>query len=154
RASGRQSSGSHSGIRSRGSHRVAADCACRCDAAYTVVPKFDRKRKYRDERPPNVGVAATATEDRWVFCGQDNGIGIEPQYGERIFQMFQRLHTRKQYAANGVGLAICRKIVERHGGRIWVESRPGKGSSFWFTFRRTEAKTNEFKAYRNSAGGG
>jgi two-component system sensor histidine kinase/response regulator len=110
--------------------------------------------KYRNERTPEIQVAAALMEDRWVFSVQDNGIGIERQYFERIFQMFQRLHTRKQYTGTGVGLAICRKIAERHAGRIWVESQPGKGSTFLFTIPRAEGESNEFKAYRNSAGGG
>jgi PAS domain S-box-containing protein len=89
--------------------------------------------KFRSDRPPQIHVGARAEEGRWVVWVQDNGIGIDPQYLERIFQVFQRLHTRKTYPGTGIGLAICKKIVERHGGRIWVESQPGQGSTFYFS---------------------
>jgi len=80
-----------------------------------------------------VQIDAMRHEESWVFAVQDNGIGIDPQYADRIFTIFQRLHTREEYAGTGIGLAICKKIVEHNGGKIWVESEPGGGAKFSFT---------------------
>ena len=89
--------------------------------------------KYRSSIPPQIQIEVKQQETIWQFSISDNGIGFEPQYKKRIFQIFQRLHTQEEYPGTGIGLAICQKIVERHGGKIWVESEPGYGSVFYFT---------------------
>jgi light-regulated signal transduction histidine kinase (bacteriophytochrome) len=92
--------------------------------------------KFRADRPLEICIHAEPKDDCWRFSIQDNGIGIESQHFERIFKVFQRLHSRSSYTGTGIGLAICKKIVERHDGAIQVESKPGKGTTFYFTISR------------------
>jgi len=89
--------------------------------------------KFRGREPPRIHVSAERNGQEWVFSVRDNGIGLDPQFADRIFLVFQRLHRHEDYPGTGIGLAIARKIVEHHGGRIWVESEPGKGATFHFT---------------------
>ncbi|HUQ29612.1 MAG TPA: ATP-binding protein [Usitatibacter sp.] len=94
--------------------------------------------KFRGDKPPEIHVGVETREEMWVFTVKDNGIGLDTQYSDRIFMMFQRLHNKADYPGTGIGLAIVKKIVERHGGRIWVESEPGKGAMFGFTIARQQ----------------
>lgn len=92
--------------------------------------------KFRREEPPEIHISAQNSGDKWIFQVSDNGIGIDPQYVNHIFKVFQRLHGRENYPGTGIGLSICKKIVERHGGEMWVNSKLGKGSQFFFTISK------------------
>lgn len=110
--------------------------------------------KFCSEIPPQIHVSAEKKDPYWVFSVRDNGIGLDPEFADRIFTIFQRLHSRKDYPGTGMGLAICKRIVERHGGSIWVKSAPGAGSTFYFTlpFIQSESLHYEAKRDRNSTG--
>lgn len=95
--------------------------------------------KFRGKAAPDIRVAATDRGDEWLVSVSDNGIGIDPKYSERIFAAFQRLHGQSEYPGSGIGLTLCKRIVERHGGRIWVESAPGRGATFFFSLRKAAA---------------
>jgi signal transduction histidine kinase len=113
--------------------------------------------KFRGEEPPEIHVGAERRSGEWLFLVQDNGIGIPSEHAERIFAVFQRLHGRDKYPGSGIGLAICHKIISRHGGRIWVEPRPGEGSRFCFTLpeaRRGAASAADKPAAAIEARGG
>ncbi|MHB1357288.1 MAG: PAS domain S-box protein [Anaerolineae bacterium] len=94
---------------------------------------IDNAIKFKNTTPPQVEITARRNGDDWEFCVADNGIGIDPQFYERVFIIFQRLHARDKYPGNGIGLSICKKILERHGGRMWIESQVGEGTRIWFT---------------------
>lgn len=94
---------------------------------------IDNGLKYHGQEAPRIHISASRSEGEWVFAVRDNGIGIARKHLESVFDIFRRLHTQKKYPGTGIGLAVCRRVVHRHGGRIWVESEPGRGSTFYFT---------------------
>ena len=96
--------------------------------------------KFRGPEPPRIHVSAQRQGMHWVFAVRDDGIGIDPQHTQRIFELFWRAPARREYPGTGMGLAICRKIVEQHGGRIWVESEVGQGTTFFFTLPAAQAR--------------
>lgn len=95
--------------------------------------------KYRRDVQPWIKVSSTEQEDDWMFSVEDNGIGFDPKFSDMIFVIFQRLHNKSEYSGTGIGLSICKKIVEKHGGKIWVDSVPGKGSTFYFTITKNRS---------------
>jgi light-regulated signal transduction histidine kinase (bacteriophytochrome) len=95
--------------------------------------KFQKKT-----RTPHIHICAERQNGCWRFSVQDNGIGIEPKYKNKVFLIFQRLHTREEYAGTGIGLALCKRIIDRHGGKIWFDSSPERGTTFYFTIPENE----------------
>ena len=102
--------------------------------------------KYRSDRKPEIHISATDDGTEWVFKVTDNGIGIDMKYADEIFILFKRLHSSDKYEGNGIGLAVCKAVIERHGGRIWLESEPGNGSTFFFTIPRIIAEASKTSA--------
>ncbi len=94
---------------------------------------IDNALRYRSQQAPQIHISAERIGEKCILSVDDNGVGIDPQYWSRVFGVFQSLHTREEHPGTGMGLAICKRIVERHGGRIWLESEPGQGSTFFFS---------------------
>jgi signal transduction histidine kinase len=106
--------------------------------------------KFCGALPPQIHITVEKDDPNWIFSVKDNGIGLDPEFADRIFTIFQRLHSRKDYPGTGIGLAICKRIVERHGGSIWVTSAPGEGSTFRFTLPACKGCRNDTKKDHHS----
>ncbi len=106
--------------------------------------------KFRREHPPRIHVGVECNDNHWLFSVRDNGIGIESPYLDRVFQVFQRLHTREAYPGTGIGLALCKRVIERYGGTIHVESMPGEGSVFYFTLGASDDGKENAQLNRDS----
>jgi light-regulated signal transduction histidine kinase (bacteriophytochrome) len=109
--------------------------------------------KFRSEVTPVIEIGVDRQDDCWLVSVRDNGIGIKPENFERIFVIFQRLHSQDKYAGTGIGLAICKKIIERHEGEMWVESAPGEGTTFFFTLPVIETDLQENESEEHAAAG-
>lgn len=131
-------------ITEAGANIVVGDLPALCVSETALVRVFqniiENAIKYHGPRPPRIDISAELRGDEWVFSIKDNGIGIDPEYRDKIFEPFRRLHARSQYEGTGLGLATCRRIIQALGGRIWVESVPGDGCAFFFTIPRLQSE--------------
>jgi light-regulated signal transduction histidine kinase (bacteriophytochrome) len=112
---------------------------CWCDEgqlARVFQNLIDNAIKFKGDTAPRIHISSKMEGDKIVISVQDNGIGIDPKYSDRVFTIFQRLHNKTDYPGTGIGLAICKRTIERHGGRIWFESEPGEGTTFYFTLNK------------------
>ena len=100
--------------------------------------------KFKGDNPPEIHISAQERDKEWLFSVSDKGIGINRNHQKQIFSIFKRLHTREEYPGTGIGLSISKRIVERHGGQIWIESELGKGSTFYFTILKRENECNDY----------
>lgn len=119
--------------------------ANRREIAQVLQNLISNSLKFTGDRAPKITIDAVRQENSWLFSVRDNGIGIEPQYFDKIFQMFQRLHDNSEYEGTGIGLAICHKIITSRGGKIWVESQLGQGTTFYFTLPESIAKSDRHR---------